>query len=210
MDRNQSPTNCFNRLILYIVFKKRFIFFNLMNLSAPEKQKMFYDLSEIKGRRLSSVAFKFIVTALNIFVVLFSVFSACYNIMKSNYDTSQWFEAYQIRWEIQNKCLLMAGNNLFLFNIFSKRFPFDQHTIPEYFMHMLLNLVFSNTYMTISTAFLTFFNNCCLLIKAGCDHMQAICLEIDQIAIRRRSPENFVQMKSYVLQLIETHVNLNM
>lgn len=99
-------------------------------------------------------------------------------------------------------------SHIFLIPLFLLRFPFQQNTIYEYFLEIVLNVLlgYVNTVTVVAT--FTFFANSCLLIEAGQRHCNLIFTEINQLSIKGWE-KNSADIKAKYVNVIELHIELN-
>lgn len=88
------------------------------------------------------------------------------------------------------------------------RIPFDQHTIFEHFIHIVIDTVFGYAYMTTQTSVLTFFVSCCFLIEAGFVHLKGFYEESDEFVAQQFDHTNLKKYKSFIKDVIALHIKL--
>lgn len=86
--------------------------------------------------------------------------------------------------------------------------PFSHHTIPEYFLELMLFGVGCNYYVAIPVLLCTFFMSCHLLIEAGCVHLQRYFCEIDELAPPNVKLKSSKLCKIRLVDAIKHHIKL--
>lgn len=102
---------------------------------------------------------------------------------------------------------MILFNCIKLFFVFHfKRFPFDQHTIPEYFLQNLYCTVTVVLYFLMTVTVLTFFVNTCWFIEAGGSQIHLSFKAIDELVSQKRPDET--RIRAYFVELIHIHVKI--